>query len=90
MNKGRFREVARFLRDARANTDFSQTEVATRLGYSTPQFISNWERGIAAPPTFVLKKLAKIYSVSDEKLFRLILKETEAQMRREFKSGQLN
>ncbi|MNL72846.1 helix-turn-helix protein [compost metagenome] len=63
--------------------------VAAELGYTTPQFISNWERGISAPPLNVIAKLAALYSVSEQTLFDLLLKSTlervEISMREEFK-----
>lgn len=83
----RFKEVAEFLRESRTSAGLSQVEVSSALGYHSSQFVSNWERGIAAPPMFVVKKLAKLYGIQDEKLFRMILSDLESQMRKEFKRG---
>ncbi|MCB0378100.1 MAG: helix-turn-helix transcriptional regulator [Bdellovibrionales bacterium] len=57
-----------FLREQREAAGLSQKEVATKLGYSSAQFISNWERGISAPPVKILRKLAKLYNVKDATL----------------------
>ena len=48
----------------REAAELSQSEVAKRMGYSTPQFISNWERGVSTPPVKDIVKLAGIYKVS--------------------------
>lgn len=86
-SKKRFADIARVLKDARRKANLSQYEVAERLGYGSAQFISNWERGLAAPPLMVLSRIAKMYNVNGEDLFQLILKDTEYQMRREFREG---
>ena len=48
----------------REAAELSQSEVAKRMGYSTPQFISNWEREVSTPPVKDIVKLAGIYKVS--------------------------
>ena len=68
--------LAKFLRASRANADLSQLEVSNHLGYSTPQFISNWERGVSAPPIETIGTLARLYRISDEELFDILQKVT--------------
>lgn len=46
-----------FLREKRMKAGLSQKEVALGLGYTTPQFISNWERGLSNPPISSIRKL---------------------------------
>jgi transcriptional regulator with XRE-family HTH domain len=87
MANDRFKELAQFLKVARMGKKLSQLEVAHLLGYNSSQFVSNWERGLASPPIAMLRRLAKIYGVSGEELFSLILSETERQMRKEFRQG---
>lgn len=43
-------ELGRYLRTCRRKAKKSQSEVARDLGYGSPQFISNVERGISYPP----------------------------------------
>ena len=65
-------------------------QVADRLGYSSAQFISNWERGLSSPPMKTLNVLAQMYKVSTEEIFQAILaitmSTTEASLRRQYKS----
>lgn len=68
--------LAKFLKASRGNANLSQLEVADHLGYSTPQFISNWERGISAPPIETIGVLSRLYKVSDEELFDILQKVT--------------
>jgi transcriptional regulator with XRE-family HTH domain len=52
-----------FLKENRKKNNMSQGDLATKMGYSTSQFISNIERGVSLPPTYDLPKLAKILNV---------------------------
>ncbi len=51
------------LKEKRVAAGFSQRDVSDKLGYSTPQFISNWERGVSLPPLGKLKRLEDLYGV---------------------------
>lgn len=68
--------LASFLKSKRQISGLSQKEVSDRLGYSTAQFISNWERGVSSPPMNILKKLAEIYKVSLEEFYDVLLQAT--------------
>ena len=57
-----------FLREARKKAKLMQGDVAEELGYTSAQFISNWERGISFPPTDKLPYLAKLLRISHRKL----------------------
>jgi transcriptional regulator with XRE-family HTH domain len=80
--------LADWLREARERSGLSQSQVAQELGYSSPQFISNWERGLSSPPIPKFKKLCKLYSLSldeaYEKLLQATLDEVERKLRKEF------
>lgn len=52
-----------YLQVARLNKALTQREVSVALNYSSAQFISNFERGLALPPLNKLKKLIKIYDL---------------------------
>ncbi len=66
-------KLAEYLCDARTKANLTQYDVASTLGYSTPQFISNWERGLSHPPLDSLKKLASLYKISADELFKIFL-----------------
>lgn len=67
--------LAVYLKKHRSTVGLSQIDVATKLGYSTPQFISNWERGISQPPLGALPKIAEMYKVDVDNLFDVLLKD---------------
>ncbi len=80
-----------YLQQKRKAAGLSQRDVADKLGYQTPQFVSNWERGVAYPPVKDLKTIANLYKVSAEEIFQYILDDTieeiTASLRRKFKSA---
>lgn len=65
--------LGNFLKQKRIKAKLSQGEVAKRLGYSSPQFISNWERNLSLPPMSILKKLSKMYNIGEEELYNMIV-----------------
>jgi transcriptional regulator with XRE-family HTH domain len=78
-------KLAQFLKEKRTQSGLSQKDVATKLGYSTSQFISNWERGVSQPPINTLRTLATMYKVSAEQMFNVLLEETMLQVQADLK-----
>ena len=78
-------KLASFLKEKRSQSGLSQKDVATKLGYSTSQFISNWERGISQPPIHTLRTLAQMYNVGAEQMFEVLLENTMIQVQEELK-----
>lgn len=66
----------------------SQGEVAEKLGYSSPQFVSNWERGLACPPLDALSVLIKLYNLNREELIEKILEQTRKELESSLKKKQ--
>ena len=57
------------LQRLRTNAEFSQEELAERLGVSR-QAVSKWESGASDPSTSNLLALAKLYGISAEELLK--------------------
>ncbi len=68
----------------RIDANHTQAQVADHLGYATPQFISNWERGVSTPPINAIKKLSALYKVDAESIFKLIEEQTIKEVRHNF------
>lgn len=77
--------LSKFLKDKRESAGLSQKQVADKLGYTTPQFISNWERGVSSPPLKTLKKVGELYHVSADELFKVTLESTLQQVTQDLK-----
>lgn len=71
-------EVGEYLKELRIKSGKTQREVSTVLGYSSAQFISNFERGIALPPLKKLKTLQELYKGNVSKLIELTLQSERA------------
>lgn len=83
-------ELSAVLKSRRTASGLTQNDVAKKLGYSSPQFVSNWERGLSCPPVSAISRLSGLYKVSEKELFELILEATvnrvEQSLRTEFKT----
>lgn len=62
-------------KNLREKAGLTQREVSDSLGYSTPQFISNVERGRCRFPVQKLAKIKKLYRLSVDQMIDLILSE---------------
>lgn len=60
----RRRLIGSFLATARKDASLSQKDVARYLAYSTPQFVSNWERGVSLPPKEKFPDIAKLFHLT--------------------------
>ncbi len=67
------RAVGRALKHMRTLAGLTQKDVSTALGYSSAQFISNWERGISTPPDETLGRLATLFQVKPTRLIDVII-----------------
>ncbi len=84
------KNLAQTLKEVRIKAGLSQRDVADILGYSTPQFISNWERGLSHPPINSLKKIALALNCSSDVLFEMILQETIESIKENFRQQFIN
>lgn len=57
----------------RMRQGLTQAEVAKDMKWSTVQFVSNIERGLAMPPKGKIKRFAKLYKVKPEEIGQLFV-----------------
>ncbi len=72
--------LASFLKERRIAAGLSQIDVSRKLGYTSAQFVSNWERGIAKPPIEALAKIIKLYPVDREEVLDRYLLATKSRL----------
>jgi len=75
------KRIGKFLKQHRVKVGLTQSDVAQRLGYTSPQFISNIERGLCSAPIKHLKDFASMYNLDSEELIGLLLSEHESLLR---------
>ena len=57
-------KLGKQLQKDRLEAGLSQRQVAKSFKYTTPQFVSNWERGLVVPPLPTLVQLGTIYKTN--------------------------
>jgi len=68
-------QLGQYLQNKRQAAGLTQMQVARKLRYSSPQFVSNFERGLCSPPMKNLRTLVKLYDIDARELIDLIIKE---------------
>lgn len=77
------KHIGQFLKEKREAKGLTQAQVAEKLGYGSPQFISNIERGISRVPLKSLKSFMQVYDLDPEQIIDLLLEEKKQQLRRQ-------
>ena len=80
--------VGRYLKEQRVKSSLTQSQVAESLGYTSPQFISNIERGLCSAPAKHLRGFLKLYNIQLDDLISVILKQEEENLRRTLTDSQ--
>lgn len=65
--------LGKYLKQARRSVGYSQGEISDALGYTSSQFVSNWERGVSCPTADAIDLLAKNYKLDRKDLCQKIL-----------------
>ena len=76
------KKLGSFLKETRERASLTQADVSQRLGYTSPQFISNIERGISVIPLKTLARMVGLYKVNAEAVVKIIL-ESQRKLLRE-------
>lgn len=66
----------RYLKKHRVAAGMSQQELRAALGYKTPQYVSNWERGVCGPPFEQLGEICHLLKIDRTELFEMLMKDT--------------
>lgn len=73
--------IAKLLKARRLELGLDQKDIAKKLGYTSPQFISNWERGMSTPPAKKIKRLAQILELDPEIIYEEMEKSFSKRLR---------
>lgn len=72
--------LAKYLRHSRKLAGYTQDQVAKACRYSTPQFVSNWERGVSAPPVETLQVLCVLYYINPNDMIAILVKDYKTRL----------
>lgn len=78
-------QTAQFLKSAREKAGLSQKQVSDHFGWKSAQFVSNHERSVSMPPVKILRKLAALYRVNPDELFKVFLATTLDEVTKDLK-----
>ncbi len=65
-------ELGKWLKAAREKAGYTQWDVAKCLVYTTPQFISNVERGVSIPSWEQLNFCCQLYDITNAQLMKVL------------------
>lgn len=68
-----FSILGNYFKIKRLALDLNQREVSEFLGYNSPQFISNVERGMCQLPMKAIRKLITLYKLDVYEVFDIIM-----------------
>jgi transcriptional regulator with XRE-family HTH domain len=68
-----FSNLSLFLKQQRIQKGYTQAELASSLKNVHSQFVSNWERGLCAPPTHCFQDLISLLKINRKKLEKVML-----------------
>jgi transcriptional regulator with XRE-family HTH domain len=71
----KFEATSKYFRQKRLDAEITQAELAKALGFTSAQIVSNWERGICAPPMASLRTLVKTLKLRPEEVADVISEE---------------
>jgi transcriptional regulator with XRE-family HTH domain len=79
--KNKHKGFGRYLREKRRDAGLSQQNAASALGYSSPQFISNLERGTCPVPLNRIRQFIDLYKIDHDEFVSRFLNEQEIMLR---------
>lgn len=71
-----YSNLGKYLKSKRVDCDFTQSELAEKLGDVHSQFISNWERGLCSPPAHSFQRLVEVLKLNKTKLAAAMLEDS--------------
>ena len=71
-----FSNLGQYLKQKRLGLKLTQSELAGLLKNIHIQFVSNWERGLCAPPAHCLENLIEVLDLSREKLVKVMVEDS--------------
>ena len=71
-----FTQLGIYLQKKRLEKNLTQNELAHSVGKIHTQFVSNWERGLCAPPSHAFAKLIEVLKIDQKALVEIMLQDS--------------
>ncbi|MBC7420045.1 MAG: helix-turn-helix transcriptional regulator [Bdellovibrio sp.] len=85
--KKTYKHLGQVIKEFRVKADLTQKELATKLGYSIPQFISLMENGHSKIPLNILGELISFLKIPEKMVVDLLLETYKKEAREQISSG---
>jgi transcriptional regulator with XRE-family HTH domain len=73
MKPSSFKAIGKYFKDGRMSCGLTQEQVSGYLGYLSKQIVSNWERGLCAPPLHELSSLITVLKLDRKTVIDLFM-----------------
>jgi transcriptional regulator with XRE-family HTH domain len=75
-----FNHLGLYLKNKRTEKKMTQAQVALALKDVHVQFVSNWERGLCAPPSHSFQRLIEVLRLDRDKLVSVMLDDAKTEI----------
>lgn len=82
-----FLTIGELIRKHRKAKGYTQLELGQKLGYTSPQFVSLFERGFSKVPVEVLGQLVVILGLPEQQILTLLIDEHSESLKKEVFAG---
>ena len=72
-----FHNLGRYLKEKRIEAGLTQIALAEKLGLAHSQFVSNWERGLCAPPNASFQGLISLLKLNRGRLMEVMMEDSK-------------
>ncbi|MCM2281315.1 MAG: helix-turn-helix domain-containing protein [Bdellovibrionaceae bacterium] len=79
-SRTKIKGLSAFLRDKRIELNMTQLQASRALGHSSPQYISNFERGLCEPSLETAMKLCELYGIPRKQLYEIMVELYQQEM----------
>lgn len=80
-----FTHLGKYIRDCRVRSGLTQADISKKLGYTSSQFVSNWERGVSMPPMKTIAVLSRMIKLDPKHVVEIYVDGTRNLLERQFK-----
>ena len=79
--------LGQMIRDYRIKGNFTQADLAKKLGYGSTQFVSLFERGLSKIPLNVLGQLIILLNIPEKRVVKMLLDRYKKEVRNLIEAG---
>jgi transcriptional regulator with XRE-family HTH domain len=79
--------IGNLVRQYRQKSTLTQMELAVKLGYNTPQFVSLFERGLSKIPLETLGQLVVLLKIPEKRIMKLLVTGYESEIHEKISTG---